>query len=87
VTLLVELPLNDDEGLSAACEPSGLCLVSQEHLAEEVLKIRRPPVGRRVGPRRRSKLSSMTSWLEKVSGWQAPESEASGSALAYSSTS
>jgi hypothetical protein len=47
VTLLVELPLDDDEGLSVACEPSGLHLVSREHLAG----IGHAPVGQRVGPR------------------------------------
>jgi hypothetical protein len=48
VTPLVELPLNDDEGLSAACESSGLRLVSRVHLAKEVVEIRHPPVRRRV---------------------------------------
>jgi hypothetical protein len=49
VALLIELPLDDHEGLSAACEPSGLRIVSWEHLAEEVGKIRHPLVGWRVG--------------------------------------
>jgi hypothetical protein len=52
VTPFVELSLDDDEGLSTACELSSLRLVSREHLAEEVVKIRHPPVDRRVGLRR-----------------------------------
>jgi hypothetical protein len=52
VTPLVELPFDDDEGLSMACEPSGLRLVSRECLAEEVVEIRHTPVSRRVRPRR-----------------------------------
>ena len=41
---LVEFPLNNDEGLGTACEPSSLCFVSQEHLMVEVIEIRCPPV-------------------------------------------
>jgi hypothetical protein len=52
-TLFVELSLNDDEGLCAACEPSGLRLVNQEHLVEEVVEIRCHSLSRRVGNRRR----------------------------------
>jgi hypothetical protein len=56
VTPLVELPIKDDKGLRAACELSGLHLVSWEHLAEELVKIRRHPVGWRVKPRRWSQV-------------------------------
>ena len=49
VATLVELPFDDDEGLSATREPSGLRLVGREHLVEEAIEIRCSPVGRRVG--------------------------------------
>ena len=48
VAALVELPFDDDEGLGVMREPSGLCLVSREHLVEEAIEIRCSPVGRRV---------------------------------------
>ena len=46
--MLVELPFDDDEGLGAAREPSGLCIVGREHLMEEAIEIRCSLVGRRV---------------------------------------
>ena len=46
---LVELPFDDDEGLGATREPSGLHLVGREHLMEEEIEIRCSLVGRRVG--------------------------------------
>ena len=46
---LVELPFDDDEGLGAKREPSGLHLVSREHLMEEEIEIKCSLVGRRVG--------------------------------------
>jgi hypothetical protein len=49
VALLVELSFNNDEGLSVARELSSLCLVRREDLANEVVKIRDPPIGQRVG--------------------------------------
>ena len=48
VAVLVELPFDDDEGLGATHEPSGLCLVGREHLVEEAIEIRCSLVGRRV---------------------------------------
>ena len=48
---LVELPFDDDEGLGATREPSGLRLVGREHLMEEAIEIRCSLVGRRVGLR------------------------------------
>ena len=41
---LVELPLNNDEGLAMACEPPGLHFVHRDHLAEEVIEVRCPLV-------------------------------------------
>jgi hypothetical protein len=52
VTPFLEVPFDDNEGLSMVCEPQGLHFVSWEHLAEEVVKIRHPLVSRRVGLRR-----------------------------------
>ena len=46
---LVELPFDDDEGLGATHEPSGLRLVGREHLMEEAIEIRCSLVDRRVG--------------------------------------
>ena len=42
---LVELPFDDDEGLGAMREPSGLLLVGREHLMEEAIEIRCSLVG------------------------------------------
>ena len=50
--MLVELPFNDDKGLGATREPSGLHLVGREHFMEEAIEIRCSLVGRRVGLRR-----------------------------------
>jgi hypothetical protein len=49
VASLVELPVNNDERLSAMCELSGLYFVSREHLTEEVIEIRCPLVDQKVG--------------------------------------
>ena len=46
---LVELPFDDDEGLGATREPSGLRLVGRENLMEEAIEIRCSLVSRRVG--------------------------------------
>ena len=35
VAAFVELPFDDDEGPSATHDPSGLCLIGREHLAEQ----------------------------------------------------
>ena len=48
VAALVELPFDDDEGLGATREPSGLRLIGRERLVEEAIEIRCSPVGRRV---------------------------------------
>ena len=48
VAVLVELPFDDDEGLGATHEPSGLCLVGREHLMEEAIEIRCSLVDQRV---------------------------------------
>ena len=45
---LVELPFDDDKGLGATREPSGLRLVGRDHLVEEAIEIRFSLVGRRV---------------------------------------
>jgi hypothetical protein len=68
VTPFVELSLDDDEGLSTAYELLGLRLLSREHLAEEIVEIRHPRVGRRVGLHRWSPISSMTWRSEGVGG-------------------
>ena len=46
---LVQLPLDNDKGLGATCESSGLRLVRGEYLAKEVIRVSRPPVRQRVG--------------------------------------
>jgi hypothetical protein len=46
----------------------GLRLLSREHLAEEIVEIRHPRVGRRVGLHRWSPISSMTWRSEGVGG-------------------
>ena len=48
MAVLVELPFDDDEGLGATRELSGLCLVGREYLMEEAIKIRCSLVDRRV---------------------------------------
>ena len=48
MAVLVELPFDDDEGLGATRELSGLCLVGREYLMEEAIKIRCSLVSRRV---------------------------------------
>ena len=51
MAVLIELPFDDDKGLGAMREPSGLRLVGREHLMEEAIKIRCSPVDRMVGLR------------------------------------
>jgi hypothetical protein len=48
VALLVELSFNNDEGLSAVRESSGLHLVHQEGLVDEAVERRDPPIRQRV---------------------------------------
>jgi hypothetical protein len=48
VALLIELSLNNDEGLSVARESLGLCLIHQEGLADEAVEIRDLPIEQRV---------------------------------------
>ena len=45
----IELTLNNNKGLGALRELSSLCFVHRQHLMEEVVEIRHPPVGQRVG--------------------------------------
>ena len=45
----VELALNNDKGLGVMCEPSSLHFVRRQRLTEEVVEVRRPLVGQRVG--------------------------------------
>ena len=49
MALFVEFTLYKNEGFGVACEPSGLHLVRQQHVAEEVVEVECPPVVRRVG--------------------------------------
>ena len=44
VALFVEFALHKDEGLGTACELSGLHLVHQQRIMEEVVKVERPLV-------------------------------------------
>ena len=39
VASLVELPLDNDERLGSACDPSGLCLVRREHFTEKPIEV------------------------------------------------
>ena len=48
VALPVELTLNNDKGLGMTCEPLSLRFVHWQRLTEEVVEVRRPPVGQRV---------------------------------------
>jgi hypothetical protein len=68
VNPFVELPLDDDEGLSAACKLSGLYLISRQHHVEEIVEIRRPPVDRRVRPHHRFLIELHDLEVEK--GWR-----------------
>ena len=45
----VELALNKDKGFDVTREPPSLCFVRGQRLMEEVVKVRRPPFGHRVG--------------------------------------
>jgi hypothetical protein len=48
VALFVELFHDDNERLDMACDPSCFCLVDQERLADEAIKVWGSPVGWRV---------------------------------------
>ena len=45
----VEVALNNDKGLGATREPLSLCFVRRQRLMEDVVEVRRPLVGQRVG--------------------------------------
>ena len=45
----IELALNKNKGLSETREPQSLHFVRRQHLTEEVVKVRHPPVGQMVG--------------------------------------
>ena len=45
----IELALNSDKGLGTTCEPPSLHFVHRQHLTEEVVEVRRPLLGQRVG--------------------------------------
>ena len=45
----IEFAINNGKGLGATCEPPSLRLVRRLRLAEEVIEVRRPLVGQRVG--------------------------------------
>jgi hypothetical protein len=47
VPSLVKLPLDNDKGLSMACELSSLYLVGREQLVEEVIEVRLYPLHRK----------------------------------------
>ena len=49
VTSPVELTLNKDKGLGATRELSSLCSIHRQRLIEEVVEVRCPLVGQRVG--------------------------------------
>jgi hypothetical protein len=44
VALFIELSLDDDVRLSTACKLSGLHIVDQEYLLDEIVEIWAPPV-------------------------------------------
>ena len=44
----IELTLNNNKGLGATREPLSLCFVYRQRLTEEVVEVRRPPIGQRV---------------------------------------
>ena len=48
VALSIELALNNDKGLGATHEPPSLHFACRQRLTEEVVEVRRPPVGQRV---------------------------------------
>ena len=48
VPSLVEFALHKNKGLGATCEPSGLCLVHQQRILEEVVEVGHPLVDQRV---------------------------------------
>ena len=45
----IELAINNGKGLGTTCESLSLHFVRQQCLTEEVVKVRRPPNGQRVG--------------------------------------
>ena len=45
----VEVTLNKDKGLGMTRMPPSLHFVHQQRLTEEVVEVRRPPVGQRIG--------------------------------------
>jgi hypothetical protein len=48
VAFLVELPIDNDKGLSLAGEASGLYFVGGEHFTEKVVEVRYPLISLRV---------------------------------------
>jgi hypothetical protein len=44
VTLIVKLSLDGEEGLSMAREPSSFRLIRWEHLTDEAIEVRGPPI-------------------------------------------
>ena len=49
VASLVEFTVYKDKGLGAMREPLSLCFIRRQHLTKEVVEVRRPPVGQRIG--------------------------------------
>ena len=49
VAPFVEFTFYKNEGLGATCEPSSLCLVRRQRVAEEVVEVECSPVIQRVG--------------------------------------
>ena len=87
VALLVELDLNNDKGLDATREPPSPRFVHRQRLTEEVVEVRRPPVGQGSGSVVGSLPSSMTSGSDGADGWLAPGPRASGpSPVCFSSS-
>jgi hypothetical protein len=48
VPFLVELPIDNDKGLSSACEALGLYFVNGEHFTEETVEVWCPLISLRV---------------------------------------
>jgi hypothetical protein len=48
VALLIELPIDNGEGLSSTCEVLDLCFVGGEYLVEEAVEVWCPPISLRV---------------------------------------
>jgi hypothetical protein len=49
VAFLVELPIDDGEGLSLVCEAPVLYFVSGEHFTAKAVEVQCPPISLRVG--------------------------------------